>query len=361
MRKTVRELGYQGPIELQSLWRGDANLRVRSKTDDCIEDHAYDDPLAVNDPDKFGYTVTKSAIANKPLMIGEFNHSEDPRVIADRRPVRAMLSVAAAAYGSLQNWSGVTWFAWTHGVRHVGPDGWGAHSSRENQIGVIAGDGVVLDHLRTAGTVFKNRYLSASAEPQTIYVDDSYFPSGYQQLVDGQFSCQPGWQVVHRFRKTFAPVPVQQKEQPWFKGPPRNPAISDTGQIVRDARRKQLSFTSPKGEGLSGYLDGKPMGNLSVLAVAGDSGFATVIAVTLDGTPLVNSRKILLSRTYTDAAGGESSALQLTLRGLAARSWTMKVTRPAPGATPPQALRAGPDGDLALPATAWNECELEVR
>ena len=361
MRKTIRELGYQGPIELQNLWRGDANLRVRSKTDDFIEDHAYDDPLAINDPDNFGYSLAKSAIVNKPLIIGEFNHSENPSLIAERRPVRAMLSVAAAAYGSLQNWSGVTWFAWTHGVRNVGPDGWGAHSSREIQIGVIAGDGVVLDHLRTAGIVFKNRYLRSSVQPQVIYVDDSYFPPGYAALVDGQCPCQPGWQAVHRFCKAFAPIPAQQKEAPWFKAPPGNPAVSDTGQIVHDSRRKQLSFAAPKAEGLSGYLDGKTMGKLSVVGVVGNSGFATMIAVTLDDAPLVESRKILLSRTYSDAEGSESPALQVTLRGLTARSWTMKVTRPAFPQTPPQTLSAGPERVLMLPATAWNECELEAR
>jgi hypothetical protein len=169
---------------------------------------------------------------------------------------------------------------------------------------------------------------------------------------------------VHEFRKTFGSVPPEQKDAPWFKSPPPNPAVSDTKQIVKDTQRKQLTFSAPKAEGLSGFLDGEPMANLSILEVPGNQGFATVMAVTLDDMPLLKSKKILLSRTYTDASGkefseGGAAGGLVILKGLPTGKWTMKITRPARLVAEPQGIEVGADGALKLAATDWNECELK--
>ncbi len=359
MERVIRQSGYNGPIEFSNLWRGEADLRVRRRTDGVIEDHAYADPLVVKNPDHFFDFQT--ALAGKPIVIGEFNCSEDRNLMTKRMPVRSMLTAAAAAYGSLQNLSGIVWFAWNHGTLGLGPDGWAAGgATSQPQVGRIVADAVALTHLRTAGIVFKNRYLDASVRPQTIVVDESYFSDGYHALMAGQSPHQPGWQAVHAFRKTFGRVPAEQAAMAWMKAPPPNPVVSDTRQIVHDAARRQLSFSAPKAEGLSGYLDGRPMGNLAVLDLPGNSGFGTVIAVTLDGTPLVRSRRILVSKTYTDASGKESAVAEVTLRGLVQGTWAMKVTRGASPAAKEQSLNVGPDGLLKLPAAAWSECELEA-
>jgi hypothetical protein len=360
MKKVVRDAGYNGPIEFSNLWRGDAQLRWRAKFDDVIEDHAYEDPLVVNDPNRFLYFGTKSAVAGKPVILGEFNQSENSNLIKERRPVLSMLPMAATAYSSLQNYAGVVWFAWTHGIFGVGPDGWGKPGAN-SPIGVLAGNDTVLAHLRTCGIIFKNGYLKPSAEPQTVTVDDSYYPRSYNDLLNGQTIVQPGWQAVHGFRKAFGPIPPAQQNAPWQKTAPPQPAVSDTGQIVRDAKRRQLSFAAPKTEGFSGYLDGQPIAKLGVLGVPGDAGFATVIAVGLDDLPLRQSRHILLSRTCTDTSGKASVQVPVTLTGLALGDWTMKTTRPTNDATQSTTLQAVAGKVLTLPATDWSECEIELR
>ncbi len=360
MEKIIRETGCEAPIELTNLWRGDANLRVLAKTGGLIEGHAYDDPLIVRDPNNLGCDLVKSAVAGKPYIIGEFNQSENSQLIGQRKPVRTMLPVAIAAYASLQDYAGIIWFAWCHGSRGLGPDGWGLKlAAREPSIGCLAEDGPMLDHFRSAGIIFKNHYLRASVAPQTLVVDDAYTPTTYNEIMSGQSPLQPGWQAVHAFRKAFGPVPPGQAVAPWFRAPPTNPVVSDTGEIVRDAQRKQLTFSAPKAEGLSGYLDGKPMVNLAVLEVPGDAGFATVIAVTLDDAPLAQARKILLSKTFTDAAGRDTSLCPVILRGLAPGAWAITMTRPAPEAS--LTIASDGAGRLVLPASAWNTCALEWR
>ena len=362
MQKLIRETGCEAPVLFTNLFRGDDNVRFRSKIDGVTENHGYYDPLAVKNSDFIEY-LTKNALTDKPFIVGELNQSENPKVIEERKPVRSMLPLAISAYGSFQNWSGIIWFAWHHGVFDLSPDGWGKKLSiREPSIGGIAEDAVILDHIRSAGIIFKNRYVRASVEPQTIFVDDSYYSGDYGSLEKGQSSYKPGWQFVHEFRKAYGPIPLEQKDAAWMKASPPNPTFSDTKQIVRDSARKQLSFSAPKAEGFSGYLDNEHLSNLSILNVDGDKGFATVIMVTLDDTPLIKSRKILLSRTYTDANGKESAdGGHVVLKDLSKGKWTMKVTRPAQMSVQPQLIEVGADGTLKLPASGWNECELEMQ
>jgi len=203
--------------------------------------------------------------------------------------------------------------------------------------------------------------LESSTDPKTTAVDDSYFATNYSDLMAGESPIKPGWQLVHAFRKVFGPVPADQSAQPWMIGPPPTPTISDTKQIVRDSRRKQLSFAAPKTEGFSGYLDGKPIANLAVLDIPGSSGFASVIVVALDDKPLAHSKSLLVSRTFTDAAGSESPAVAVNLHGLTRAAWRMRITRPIAGQADGQALETSADGIVTLPESAWNECELDAK
>lgn len=361
MEAVIRSAGYHGAVEFSNLWRGDMNLRMRAQNDDFIEDHAYEDPLIVSKPNMFLYGVSKSAVANKPLVIGELNQTENPLAVDRRRPVYTMLPAAAAAVASLQNYSGVVWFAWAHGILTTGPDGWGNKDPRNptfpDIIGDLNGVGPILDHLRAAGMIFKNGYLQSSAHPQIVAADGARGATGYDDLMAGSPYYQPGWQLVHEFRKTFTAALDRSAFRPmWALQPPPNLTISDTGQIVCDSARRQLSFSAEKAEGFSGYLDGKAPEKLSVLGFVGASGFATVLAVSLDDRPLKVSKHILVSKTYTAAGGAESPDLGVTLDHLAAGHWAMSVTRPFPFIPAPKLTHSG--DRIALPQAAWNECEL---
>jgi len=364
MEKVIRNTGYTGAIEFSNLWRGDANLRQRASFDGVIEDHTYTDPLVVKDPDNFLYSCTKSAVAGKPVIIGELNQSEGDSAITANRAVLSMLPVATAAYGSLQDYSGFTWFAWTHGQFRLGADGWGKPDTNlSDSIGTLAGNSTILDFARACGIIFKNGYLLPSASPQTVYVTDDYAPTNYNEIMAGQTSYQPGWQAVHGFRKAFGASPESRQTANWMTNPPPNPAISDTGQIVRDSARRQLTFSAPNCEGFSGYLDGAAPAKLAALNLAGTAGFASAVVVSLDDRPLSESAHLLVCRAYTDPGGAPSTGLQVTLQGLKAGSWRLITTRitgqaPSVAGDPGTPLAPGLEGALALPVTNWSECEL---
>jgi len=124
MERVIRATGFRGAIEFSNLWRGDSNLRMRATSDSFIEDHAYDDPLVVKQPDDFLYGVSKSAVRGKPLIIGELNQTEDSQAVDRRKAVYSMLPAAAIAYASLQNYAGIVWFAWAHGINGTAENGW---------------------------------------------------------------------------------------------------------------------------------------------------------------------------------------------------------------------------------------------
>src|SRR5207244_3259464 len=151
-----------------------------------------------------------------------------------------MLPLAASAYGSFNNWSGIVWFAWLHGDGHLGADGWAVSEARSAQIGNMITDGMLIDHLRTCGRIFRRGLVAPSAQPITLHVDEPLAPGNYQELTRGKMMVKPGWQDVHAVRKVFGQSPPEQASAPWLTQHPPSPLISDTGQITNDANRKQL-------------------------------------------------------------------------------------------------------------------------
>jgi len=365
MTQAVREYGYDGPVIFSNLWESETNLNARSITDSYIEDHCYGNPFPVEKKDDLFFSKTKGILKGKPFIVGEMNMSEDQKVIKEKAPVRSMLPLAISAYGSLQDWAGVTWFAWNHGSRDVGADGWGKTKSREPSIGTLCGDGVFLDHFRTTGIIFKNGYVKGSTAPITLVVDEPYFPAGYHEMIRGKYNIKPGWQNIHKVRKSYGPVPAEQKTAEWMTAEPAGDIIkSDTGEIIKDLKRKQLTVSAPKAEGFSGYLDGKSPERLKIIEIRKDNGFATVVLVPLDDKPIAQSSHLLLSRTYTLTDGSESDDLSVVLKGLTANSkWSFSPTRSRSTSIDPEvpSVAAGSEGSLVIPSGSWTECELEQK
>ena len=373
MRKLVRDAGCDIPMTFSNLWRGENALKMHAETADTIEDHAYVNPLVTDLSDDLPSLMSHSALTDKPFLIGEINEAEGDRNVRAQGPYRTMLPLAAAAYGCLHNWSGVVWFAWIHGDKPLGPDGWALSESREPNIGHMITDGMMIDHLRTAGILFKRGLAAKSVRPITLYVDEPLAAKDYNALMRGKYSPRPGWQDIHAIRKTFGAAPESQKDAEWLRTDPANPLVSDTGEIVKDTARRQLTVAAAKAEAFSGFHDDKPPAGLRHLRLGGGADFATVILVSLDGADLGASRRLLISRTALDAAKAEVSAPAVTLAGLAPAEgnlqWQIRLTRPRQAAAVLRefagmefkTLQADANGQLTLPGGGWHECELQLR
>ena len=407
--------GLDGRMNLtfSTLWRGEPDARraavaphithsenhiyANPSVVEPFLDHANEDGAFFSDPadprEDFIYSLAvEQQIAHKPHIVGEINIAAGvggpfTNLLKTRYLKRSMMPLAAAAYGSLHDWAGVAWFAWNHGDARVGRDGWGEDERIPRDMDDIADqqavggnlieDAVFLDHLRTAGLLFKKGLIATSGHPIILYVEDevddpiSNYVYGYP--VRPKLLPKPGWQNISALRKVYGPPPAgyDQRRQPPFTRTPANPLVSDTGEIIKDIERGQLTIAAPGAEAFSGYLDARPPAGLSALHIARTEGFATVILAAQDDRPLAQSRSLRISRTYVAGVtspediqrGHDADGPDITLTGLqapaAGGSWRIRFTRPraqyADAAPQPLVMQ---NGRLSLPAGDWREAEL---
>ncbi len=367
MKAVLRGAGCQASITYSNLWRGDNASQMEFVGADHVEGHQYMDPLVVGGMNDGLIELTKTALVGKPYIIGELNEAEGEKNISRQASSRTMLPLAVSAYGSLQNWAGVVWFAWTHGARTLAPNGQSIQEGRTASEGVMMDDSMMIDHLRTAGIIFRRQLVAPSKDPVTLWVDDPVTEGNYPGLMRGKYNYVPGWQGVHEIRKSYGTAPKDQSTTPWMTQSPSNPVVSDTGQIVKDTARRQLTVAAPQAEAFSGFLDGKPLQGPKHLLLDGAGGFATVIMVADDNQDFDVSGHLIVSRTGLDANNADSAAPAVRLAGLKAapvgQHWYLTITRPPPGsgaALDPVALTPAADGTLDLPHLDWHECELTL-
>lgn len=369
IEKTIRETGCGRPVIFSNLWRGESMARFNSDHQPMVEDHAYIDPFVAEHPHDFVAALSKSALDGKPFVVGELNVTEGDAGKA-RMPYRTQLPLAAAAYGSLHGWSGVVWFAWLHGHKDAGVDGWARAETRNANLGVMLTDGMMLDHLRTTGTIFREGLVARARETRRVHVAAPYHAADYHTLMRPQKTPRPGWSAVHALRKTFAPA--DGPDTALFETePPRDAGgalVSDTGEIFKHGVRRQLSVCAPRVAAFSGVPDGRPASGLAERMDFADEsgGFATVIAVVEDGDDWRNARRLRLSLSALDDAHGEREDFAVRLRGLPEGAWRMRLSRPRAaaetvarfmGGLPEVTLERGADGALRLPG-GWREAEL---
>lgn len=363
MKTVIRETGSKVAIEFSNLWEGENAQANYAAHNDFIEDHIYADPMVADSKTDFIYKLSKAQIAGKPFIVGELNQSENGRLMKTESPVRTTMPLAAAAYGALQNWSGIMFFAWSHGDQAVGSDGWATSESRDVNLGNMVADGMLLDQLRTCGMIFRRGLLDRSTKPITIHVDEPYWTNNYHTLMQGKYVLRPGWQDVHEVRKTYGPAPADQAGAPWLAQEPNNPLVADTQQIIKDVDRKQLTIIAPQVEAFSGWMDDNAPVGLKHLRIAGE-GFATVVVVADDHTPLSGSKHLVISRTHIDKDNAEIEGPVIRLQSMQSpntdQQWICTITRPrdAHNTTYPIIPSAG---TLTLPAGNWHECELLLK
>lgn len=371
IKAAVRQAGSSTPITFSNLWRGENALDMHAQHGDWIENHIYDNPVVTQGAGDFIGKLAKSALVGKPFIVGEINQSENAAAMKREAPFRSMLPLAAASYGSLHNWSGVVWFAWSHGGKMIGPDGKATAEGREPNIGQLISDGMYRDHLRTTGILFRQGLVSRSTQPITINVDEPITVGDYEGLMRGKYVPRDGWQNIHGMRKAFGATNANSPTgTEWMTRQPESPLVSDTGEIVKDVQRSQLTVATARTEAFSGTLDGQAPRGLRFLDLKGD-GFATVVMVPDDGKELAQSGHLILSRTGIDSTGKEYMGPQVRVNGLMqspqGQRWTMRVTRSrAADGMPKEPIKLetslGQSAGVVveLPQGDWTECEIFV-
>jgi hypothetical protein len=370
MTTIARELGYKGAITYSNLFRGENLLAEQEKNADYMEDHIYADPYVVNSKDDLFYATSKSFLKDKPFILSEFNVTENQELREKQKNKRTMLIAATVAYASLQNWSGITWFAWQHGTNQIGKEGWAKNPDRNLSLGNLAKDEMQIDHFKTAATIFRNGYITP-ASTKIMYIDAPYKYDGYHQFMAGKYQFQQGWQNIYPIRKTFSTTTSDtlknQQTTEWMSESPSSPLVSATKQIIKDTERKQLTVTAKKAEIFSGYLDDQAPAGLKFLQLSKNQGFATIMVASNDGADLIKAEHILISKTFFEEnfsffsikkTETESDEIPITLNTDNAYSkWQLKITRPIHKQETFE-LIADYTGKLTLPTSHWHQLEL---
>jgi hypothetical protein len=187
----------------------------------------------------------------------------------------------------------------------------------------------------------------------------------------GKYQFQQGWQNIYPIRKTFTTTTSDtlknQQTTEWMTEPPSSPLVSTTKQIIKDTERKQLTVTAKKAEIFSGYLDDQAPAGLKFMQVEKNQGFATIMLTSNDGADLIQSKSLLISKTFFEKdysffslknKESESDQLPITLKTEKSYSkWQLKITRPI-NKQETFELIADYTGKLTLPTSHWNQLEL---
>lgn len=421
MQNKVRSLGAPINLHFSNLFRSEDDSKLDHDMSSLSEDHLYQDPFVLegwtwdytrHTFSKEGLTrdvlhdfvydlASRKAFSDRPFFVGEFNMFDwysppsdgavsGPSEIDEMH--RTSMMVAAAAYGSLHNWAGLTWFAAMHGavtvvdstnqILGIGRNGWAVNEAEKlparsaadrpynyaNYIGGMMQDGQQLDHMRTLGLMFRNRLVNESKSPITLVVD-APLPVDVSYPPPLKYYPMEGWQNISSIRKTYGVKPAGQDAAPFMTALPGNPLVADTGEIVKDVKRQQLTVASAQAEAFTGNFDSAPPRNLKAIRFPSDDKgkFGTVALVSADDAPLSASSKLIVSRTKIDIStraweAGPDIELATLKKAEAGQQWRVKYTRPRSAFPNPSFVAAPLDvnGAPTFIGTVWTEAELEL-
>jgi len=226
-------------------------------------------------------TLGRVAVAGKPLIVSEVNHPYPNEYAAEMMPL-------TAAYGNFQDWDGIFWYSFEHGDAANWNSRYPSHFD-------IRQDPVKMTQLAAMAVLFERGDVSPAR--QTIVrtlsrdqvADSLKLPSGEGPLFT------PGMSASTAMRHG---IRVGSLDGPPTSLPPSEsgPLVSDTGElkwVVEDNRDGLVTIVSPRAAGLVGYI---PAGaQAGPLRATLENSFAAVLLVSLDGKPLTESRRLLLS------------------------------------------------------------------
>jgi len=356
MSNVIRSTGYHGSIIYSNLFEGEKALEFNAANNGSMEDHAYVDPRLYAKSADFVLEKSQSKIVGKPYIIGECNVSEYADDIRDIRLKRALLPLAAAAYGTLQNWSGVIWFAWSHGGNAIAPDGWAKQESVwVDNVGSIVSDRIMLDHMRTSSLIFRQKMLQKSVSLQIFALNDIRFAADYQRLIANQTPWAAPVQSVHRIAKSFGG-----QSTPAAVVNAGNPVVSDTGEIEKNMEQKYIKIVAPMVNAFGADGSGKlSLPHLSFVVEPGK--FAVIAMVSGDGQTLAASRRLIISKTVIDDDFQLQQTGGLILKNLQSGPWSCRITRPRALSGKTVELSKQSNGEWLLPIADWSEIELLIK
>jgi hypothetical protein len=324
-------------------------------------------PLAmVNDP--FHSTITNlahSTMGGKPFTVTEVNHHFPNDYACEGIPI-------LAAYAAFQDWDGVFWYAYAHGIMRPGT----VLSSTE-----IWPDPVKSAELLAGAFLFSRADVKPTRETVSrSYSREQVYDSLRLDPSEAPFFT-PGFPLslpfVHGVRISSLNGPPTAK----FEQRDTNPLVSDTKELTWEttiAGKGLVRVDAERTQALIGFVkaNGKNVRNLSA-NVKND--FCAIIVSSLDGAPVSRSAKMLLITGAKSANTGmkwnEAHSMladqgraptliepvegTVALRGIQALAVEVQAldgaAKPLAQAVPAKKTAEGWEIAIGQPATPWYE------
>ncbi len=289
--------------------------------------------------------------AGKPYTVSEFNQAWPNRQAAEIDPT-------LAAFGAFQDWDSIMHFAYEHGRN------W---DTRVPSGFNINGDWTKIPNLGQSAWLFRSGAIQAGKAPVTVPLPLAVRLAAARQKRIGNVAAalaaavgyQPEVALLH-------PVAIQAAEgrrvPDAATAPVSWPVRSDRGELTYDRDKKLLVVAAPMAAGVFGFLgtgNRIAAGALEIELAPASRGFVAALLTALDGRPLKESRRMLLSLpgyTLGSQPGSDPPRRQrLIPYGNAQDWWTLE---PEPGSNRPSGNRNGGSPPVEMERV---ECFLTLR
>ena len=302
----LRSLGYKGLLTGSNHWeRFDAD--ILSNVYDDIDRHTYYDhpdtsagwemadvkfrnSSVLKDAKNNVAEIASCRVKGYPFFVTEWN-------IPHNNEFRLAGPVMMAAYGCLQDWTGLLQFAW-------GSDRW---SNKLSDLFDFSESPAVLSQWIAASLIFHKGMIRKADHVVVDKVgEDLVFdkPESAFRVVGQDL----GLPLVCQVEKEFAVKGLSVLADPsallkQFADPANKVYRSDTGELTWNLDKGYILLDSPFCQGVMGDASGTKF-DFKDISLTPGTGFSSVILVSLDGKPLSSSSRMVLITAARDANTG---------------------------------------------------------
>lgn len=317
---SLKELGVRMPVSGTHQFHGMANQLAQAQLDFAGGHTQWQHPIflknqpwtqppirlvntpmvlgeAANIPYKADWIETRNTlfrlaygmtIADKPFVISEYNH-------AFPNEYQSEFPLILSAYSSLQRWDGAVIHEYAARLQDL-------ESQRLHNVFFIHNNPIVLTQMPVASLLFREGYIRPARERVEIpYTEQQAFQAFLECGADiycvlEQRGIKPEMALVHGIDNRFPAAGLERAAEERLPGVRPPPYVSDTGELTWDMKRGLVLIDTDTVQAAVGFVGGQVI-RLRYLTLRTQTDFAAISLIALDGRPIPQSEKLLLTAT----------------------------------------------------------------
>jgi hypothetical protein len=284
--------------------------------------------------------------SGRPYTVSEYNQPWPNTYAAESDPVLAV-------FGRFQDWDSVMHFAYSHGRNWDDgvPNGFN-----------INGDWSKFVNIGQAAWLFRTDAVQAGKEPIVIPVSQEARLRATRERrngsVPGFLQSALGYDSNLAFLHPVSLAKDSDRATPEFGPNPVAPFQADSGDFTYGPDKKQFLIHTPSAAGVFGFVSQNAVtaGAIDVELVSSGRGYAAILLTSLDGSPIAESSRMLLSNpgyTLRSQPGSDPKRPQQIVRYGATTDWWTIEKEPGFDSKPSGNLNGGTGPTWMERVEAW--------